>query len=81
MVHTDDRERKGREARKGKSVSGTDHGRRSTVGDYVGDIGGVSVVRVIEGALWSGKRHLLKASGGAALCPLSQKAALPQMNL
>ncbi len=61
MVHTDDRERKWRETRKGKSVTGTDQGQRNTKGEYVGDIAGVSVVRVFERALWSGKRHLLRA--------------------
>jgi len=55
MVHTDDRER--RETRKGRRVTGTDQSRRNTEGEYVGDIAGVSVVRVFEGALRSGKRY------------------------
>jgi len=46
----------GKEAtRKGKRVTGTDQGRRSTEEDYIGDIMGVSVVRVLERTLGSGK--------------------------
>jgi hypothetical protein len=47
MVHTDDREWKGRETRKGRSVTGADQGKESM---YVEDIAGVSV-RDFEGAL------------------------------
>ena len=47
MMRTDDRERKGGEAGKGRRVTGTDQGQSYTE-KYICDIMGVSEVRVIE---------------------------------